>query len=242
MLIGVRPKMVVNRVRDFLLSRLGNDTVHYVHVGANDGFMDDPVYKIAEARNWSGVLIEPNPRYFSELSKRYKGRKNFTLVNCGVSDKAGTMKLHHLSKTGEGKYPEWAKGCATLDRTRLETVLSGVAEPEDSDIESTAIKVRTLSAILKAEKIKTTDLLVVDVEGHEMSVLKGATLSKINPKAILIESNGKNEEEDANIREHLIKAGYTLHRMGDDIFGYSKDFPPIKPEEMMQLIGLQKVE
>ncbi|SHH91492.1 FkbM family methyltransferase [Marivita hallyeonensis] len=241
MLIGVRPKMVVNRVRDFLLSRLGDDTVHYVQVGANDGLMDDPVYKIAEARNWSGVLIEPNPTYFSELSKRYKGRNNFTLVNCGVSDKTGTLKLHHLSKTGETKYPEWAKGCATLDKTRLETVLSGVAAPEDDDIESTDIKVRTLSSILKAEKIKTTDLLVVDVEGHEMAVLKGATLSKIKPKAILIESNGKDEKEDAQIRAHLSKAGYTLHRMGDDIFGYSEDFPAITPEEMMELIGLQKV-
>lgn len=242
MLIGIRPKMVINRVRDFLLSRLGNDTVHYVHVGANDGVMDDPVYKIAEARNWSGVLIEPNPRYFADLSNRYEGRKNFTLVNCGVSDKAGTLKLHHLSEVGEAKYPAWARGCATLDRTRLETVLRGVAEPDDGDIESTQIEVRTLSSILKSAKVTTTDLLVVDVEGHELSVLKGASLPKIKPKAILIESNGKNEKDNAQIRAHLVKAGYTLRRLGDDIFGYSKDFPSITPDEMIELIGLQNAD
>jgi FkbM family methyltransferase len=216
--------------------------VHYVQVGANDGFLDDPVFKIARARNWSGLLIEPNPSYFAALTKTYEGRKRFKLLNCGVSDRAGKMDLHYLAPEAEGKYPPWAKGCATLDHDRLTQVLSRVATPGPNDIASTTITLRRLDAILKSQKITRTDLLVIDVEGHEVSVLKSLDLSKFRPKAILLESNGGDEAQDQVIREHLTAAGYTLHRLGDDIFGYNEAFPMIDPAEMIGLVGLQRID
>jgi FkbM family methyltransferase len=242
MLIGVRPKMVVNRLRDFLLSRLGGDTVHYVQVGANDGFLDDPVYKIARARNWSALLIEPNPRYFAALSKNYEGRDRFRLLNCGVSETPGKMDLHFLAPEAEGKYPPWAKGCASLDRDRLIEVLTRVTPPAPEDIASTTITLRRLDDILTAENITRTDLLVIDVEGHEVSVLKSLDLTQIRPKAILLESNGGDAVQDGAIRAHLTAAGYTLHRLGDDIFAYNDMFPKIETADMIKLIGLDRID
>ncbi len=242
MLIGVRPKMVVNRLRDFLLKKLGGDKVHYVQVGANDGFLDDPVFKIAHARDWSGLLIEPNPSYFAALSAKYAERPKFTLINSGVSEAEGQMDLHYLAPEAEAKYPAWARGCASLDKSRLAETLSTVTPPEPDDLTSTTIKLRRLDDLLASENVTRTDLLVIDVEGHEVPVLNSFDLETFRPTAILIESNAGREEDDIAIRQILASAGYTLHRLGEDIFAYNETFPKIEAAEMIQLVGLDNID
>ena len=242
MLIGVRPKMVVNRLRDFLLQRLGGDKVHYVQVGANDGFLDDPVFKIARARDWSGLLIEPNPNYFASLSDKYKDRPKFRLVNCGVSEHPGKMDLHFLAPGAEGKYPPWARGCASLDKDRLAETLSTVTPPEPDDLTQTTINLRRLDDILDSENVQQTDLLVIDVEGHEIPVLRSFDFESFRPKAILIESNAGRDEDDREIRNILSAAGYSLHRLGEDIFGYNEAYPKIEAADMIALVGMESLE
>jgi|GEM_PF-1837410 len=242
MLIRVRPKMVIHRLRTFLLSQLGGEEVHYIQVGANDGSMDDPIYKIAQQLDWSGLLIEPHPKYFAELTWTYANRDGFQLLNCGVSDESGALELHYVKESAEEKYPAWARGCASINRARLEDTLSRVAKPLDSDIGSVTIPVRRLDEIIETENLNESDLLVVDVEGHEMSVLRSFDLTKFHPKAILIESTSRIDDQDTEIRAHLTQAGYSQHRFGGDIFAFSEDFPRIDPSDMISLVGLERLD
>lgn len=240
MLIGRRPKMVQNLTRDFVLNALNRlGKVHYVHVGANDGRLDDPVFKIARANRWSGVLIEPNPLYFGRLDALHKTNARMTLVNCGVSERDGTMKLYHLSAEAEPRYPAWAPGCATLDRDRLLAVLGPHSDTADADITGTPVRLRRLDAILAEHGVAATDLLVIDVEGHELSVLRSLDLTAIRPRLMVVEVN---RGEDRPILDLLHRAGYAVHRIGDDLIAHSPDFPPLDIGAVMNLIGFQRLE
>jgi hypothetical protein len=82
------------------------------------------------------------------------------------------------------------------------------------------VKTNKLDNILSNLKIeKDFDLLVLDVEGYEMNVLKGFTISNYNPKIIIIEIADQHDsfinnkiimEKFSWIRNYLTTNGYSL--------------------------------
>lgn len=239
MLIGRRPKMVQNLTRDFVLNTLARlGPVHYVHVGANDGRLDDPVYRIARRNRWSGLLIEPTPLYFARLSDLHRGNRRMTLVNCGISETEGDMLLHHLAAEAEPRYPAWAPGCATLDRDRLLAVLEPHQPTAASDIAATPVNLRRLDSVLAAAEVGRTDLLVIDVEGHELSVLSSFDLAATAPRLMIVEAN---RGADAPVIALMREAGYAVHRIGDDLIAHRPDFPAPDIGSVLALIGFAKL-
>ena len=43
-----------------------NPGLNVVQVGANDGFINDPIHKFIRRDKWQGVLLEPQPTVLSE--------------------------------------------------------------------------------------------------------------------------------------------------------------------------------
>ncbi|MCK7538606.1 MAG: hypothetical protein MZV63_50430 [Marinilabiliales bacterium] len=41
--------------------------VTFLQVGANDGFINDPLHKFIKRDNWNGVLLEPQPDVFNDF-------------------------------------------------------------------------------------------------------------------------------------------------------------------------------
>lgn len=242
MLIGRRRKFIQNVTRDFLLRGLAthNDTVHYVHVGANDGQLDDPVFRIAQENRWAALLIEPNPTYFDRLRALYDGQSSVTLVNCGVSDTEGELDLFYLDPQAEPRYPAWAQGCASLSRERLEETLLRHPGSSPSDVAVARIPLRRLDRLLTEHDIRQTDLLVVDVEGHELNVLRSVDLAGLAPKLLMVEVNGPDISKEEDILAIMRDAGYSVHRIGDDLIGLDPEFPPIDASSMLELIGFPR--
>ncbi len=99
--------------------------MRFAQVGANDGKLADPILRFIETGAWQGVMIEPHPAYFADLSELHRGKAGIQLVNCAVSNAEGQMQLFHLSEAEHGAYPSWARGCASLKHNRLVEVLTG---------------------------------------------------------------------------------------------------------------------
>ncbi len=242
-MIGQGRKKVQNRLRDFIIASLHRTDrdVHYVHVGANDGRLADPVFKIAKHLDWSGLLIEPNPLYFSRLERLHANRPKMDLLNCGISDVAGNMILYHLSERSESRYPAWAAGCASLDRDRLKQVLARANDVLDDDIAEAGIFLRRLDEVLASKNIETTDLLVIDVEGHELNVLNSFDLTVLCPKLMLVEVNLVSPDEEVAIMDVMKSAGYTIHRFGDDLLAYSTGYPGFDVAKTIDFIGFPRI-
>lgn len=146
----------------------------FVEVGAMDGQMFSNTCGLAD-RGWSGLYIEPVPDFFQKCRQRHKKNK-VKVLNCAVSDQEGTLRLHlaNALTTGDPLYEkayeklEWAKH--SLKHKYID------------------VPTKPLDTLLQENQIPTGfDVLVIDVEGHELSVLKGFSLEIYRPKMIIIE-------------------------------------------------------
>ena len=75
------------------------------------------------------------------------------------------------------------------------------------------VKANTLNNILQKYKIsKNFEFLNIDVEGHELEVLKGLNLKKFRPKLIAIEIHVIRTKDIfvTKVYKHLTKANYEL--------------------------------
>jgi FkbM family methyltransferase len=165
----------------------------FVEVGAMDGIAYSNTYQLAEL-GWEGLCIEPVPHLFQKLVANHINHPKMTLVNMFVSSKAGEIDMfeHDEMFTGD---PEWLRKIDNFAR-----------KPKVA-----TVKTETLDVILnKAGIVPEFDLLVIDVEGHEMSVLSGFSIAYWHPKLVIVESCAYAENE-------------MLHMHADAIHHYFND-------------------
>jgi FkbM family methyltransferase len=133
-------------------------------VGANVGDYSELVHSlIPSARVFA---FEPAAPVYSELARRLSAignGANFEAFNFGLSDEEKTVELHSYTVEGEA-----VSLISSIDR-RLPTQ---VVQVEVSETEK--IEVRTLDSFCAAEGVERIDFLKLDVEGHEVAVMRGA--------------------------------------------------------------------
>lgn len=130
-----------------------------IQVGANLG------EEIRAFRNlWGPTSIycfEPRPDAFEVLRQEWDSYSHVHLVNKAVSKTRGSMTLHvnHLA------------GTSSLLEINAE---SEYYRPEFAERAAITVHTVTLDDFCEAEKIRTIDLLMIDVQGGELDVLEGA--------------------------------------------------------------------
>ena len=129
----------------------------FVDVGANDPFIESQSYHL-EKLGWHGLLIEPLPNMCELLRQNRTG----VVVPYACSSKENHKKILPLISFGV---------CSTLESKLIHT--NKVKQ------EVIYIETRTLDSILEENNIKENfDLISIDVEGHEIEVIKSLDLIK----------------------------------------------------------------
>ena len=174
--------------------KFGATTGFFVDVGANDGITFSNSY-LLEQNNWNGILVEPNEAHWEQL----KNIRSSKLITYLVSDQ-DSVEFHVVDG------PDHLHGLSRIDATSefFEKV---------KDIGGTVKKVskpaKKLSSILEENDCPDRfDLLSVDVEGHELDVLKTMDFQRYNPTVVVIEDNSKGE--DSRVRKFMAQNGYYL--------------------------------
>lgn len=73
--------------------------------------------------------------------------------------------------------------------------------------ETVEVTCRTLDSIFEENSVpEGFDFLSIDIEGHEMEMFKGFTLTKWRPKLVLLEDHVVNHEK----HNHMVTNGYQL--------------------------------
>lgn len=176
----------------------------FVDIGAFDGIYMSNSYCF-EQQGWSGICIEPTPRYAALCRARRPG--SVCLPVACVGDEG----------LGEVEFREEMLG-----------LVSGIAaDPEDPGLQNTyhsfrtefqgfnriQVRAATLNSIL-AEYLPSgtgIDFISLDVEGTETDVLRGLDIERYRPRVFVIEANTGPELED--LRDYLCKDfGYLLAR------------------------------
>jgi FkbM family methyltransferase len=154
----------------------------FVEAGAYDGFIQSNTYWLERFREWHGVLVEPVPHHFT-LAQRVRPRSR--VVNCALvppDHDAPTATIRYgglmsLVKGARGETEEEERHVRAGDMFGLDDVAYDISVPA-----------RTLSSVLEdAGAPEDIDLLSLDVEGFEASVLQGLDLERFAPRFILLE-------------------------------------------------------
>ena len=132
-------------------------------VGANVGDYSMLVHRFIPAAQI--YAFEPAAPVYQQLARRLSaiGNGGHEALNVGLSDEERTVDLHSYTVEGEA-----VSLISSID-LRLPTQ---VVRVEVSDTE--CIHVRTLDSFCASKGIERIDFLKLDVEGHEIAVLRGA--------------------------------------------------------------------
>jgi FkbM family methyltransferase len=160
---------------------------YFVEVGANEPRERSQTWHLEQA-GWTGVLIEPQPALAGKL-RALRTAKVFA-VACSSPDHAGRALPLHV-----------AGPMSALDRERM----APGATPQTVIM----VPVKTLDSVLEqAGAPEGFDFLSVDVEGHEIEVLRGFDIARWRPRLILLEDH----VGDLSKHRFLTAAGYRIIR------------------------------
>ena len=170
---------------------------YYVEVGALDGMRFSNTYTF-EQLGWKGVCIEAHPEYY-EYTK--KNRPLSHVVHAACSDNDADSITFHANHRGTLSAVE------PLDESMLKDRFGNYF----GGYEPVHVPAKTLTSILdEANAPRQISVLSVDVEGHEMQVLRGTDFNKYQFRLIFIEAM---EDEEAAITEaFMMGRGYQYAR------------------------------
>ena len=170
----------------FLRSR--NRKVSVLQIGANDGINADFIRDRAIANDWFCVLVEPHPVYFETLKKNYDKCRRVFFENVACSNNSGSLELFYVKEVSEDKY--WSTGIASFDKSHL--LRHSIDEENISKVD---VPLVSLNSLVEKYFLYDVDILVIDVEGHELSVFNSGEFIKFQPKLIIFEKHHLSSED-----------------------------------------------
>jgi FkbM family methyltransferase len=149
----------------------------FVECGAYDGLTECSCKFFEETMAWQGYNFEPVPWIFDQLKEN---RPLSTNLNYALSNTCGIAKFKAVN------HPQFGTNCTngSLAHTAIHAKWLDEIGCSLVDVE---VRLTTWSEFIKTNDIQYIDLLVLDVEGHELSVLEGMRESHVLPDCICIE-------------------------------------------------------
>ncbi len=145
-------------------------------------------------KGWSGINIDLNPLSI-ELFNYH--RPNDINLNIGISNKETTKNLYFIDELNTQN---------TLDKNQL-LFLKNHHNIKKNEIKKKKIKTKKLMSVLKKYKFYQIDFMNIDIEGHELEVLKTIDFKKIKIKYLCIEmiNHNKTAINNSNKIKNLLK-------------------------------------
>lgn len=190
-----RRKGFAEHGEDLKVEELLGEVRFFIDIGAYDGMHSSNTFYWA-LRGAHGVCFEPVPEIFANLKSLYRFSRGVVCKNSGISDKNEEVEMVALDQLSY--IPE------TRDLEHQQMFKGWHARPLDVR----TIKLQTFcDAVQDIPLPESIDLLSIDVEGHELNVLKSIPFQTLQFKIIILET-------------HLLDAGNRFiwkHRDVDEI-------------------------
>src|SRR5215471_17392980 len=166
-----------DRILAFLFSQLAIPNPRYLDVGAGHPCIGNNTYLFYRA-GANGVCVEPNPDLAVLIREK---RPRDKLLNVGVSAEESGPCNYYV-------FEEW--GLNTFD---AEEAAARARSGRQPIVKETSVPVVTLESIIIDYFPDGLELLSLDTEGLELSLLKSLNYNKHRPLAICVETVGFSE-------------------------------------------------
>ena len=186
-----------------------------VQVGANDGKTHDPLFfGLSENKSHESHHIEAVPRVWKELKSNYSFRRNSYCHNILITKKEGLIPFYTVKESSaiEKNLQSFWQMIGSTDENHALKVLPQLTK---DDVEMTLMKAITPSDFRKQIGLESIDLLHIDCEGADYSILSGF-LNDFRPRRVLIEHKHLTIKELFLLRVGQFMRGYSCQRNKDD--------------------------
>ncbi|KAB1075340.1 FkbM family methyltransferase [Methylobacterium planeticum] len=163
----------------------------YIDIGAFHPVIDN-VTQWFYAKGWTGINVEPNPRFQALLREHRPHDLNLAVA---VSGRSGTLDLHLMDG--------------------LSTTVDDVAEHHTSSGRSAqgtvSVEALTLGDLFERHTDgRTVDFLKIDVEGAEAAILEAYPFTTVRPRILVIEATEPDSIALASTswEDGLLRKGY----------------------------------
>lgn len=159
-----------------------------VEVGGYDGITGSNSY-FFEKIGWKCLIVEPMP----EFCKKIRSVRKCDVAEVAASDTKGEAIFYI------------AEGVETLSTMEQDVNHFKRIDSEGATgIKEIRVYTDLLTRILLDRGIRQVDFLSLDVEGHELSALRGLSFEQIRPRILIIEDNsfGANDEIKQFMKNH----------------------------------------
>jgi FkbM family methyltransferase len=168
----------------------------FIQIGANDGCRADPLRAFIDDYAWAGLMFEPLRANFTDL-QRHRGTTPLLRLRRAAVDVTAGHRLVYDLKPDAAYIPDWARGLGSVSREPVEQAAHEFGPHR-------------------------CDLLVLDTEGYDMTLLRAADLTQYRPRVILFEHACNTLDERIAFYHELIDLGYELATDGPDTTAWRK--------------------
>ena len=212
---------------EMLLDRVlgAPETLSFVQVGSNDAGYGDPLFdRVAAHDGWRGLLVEPVPSVHERLRRRYgelpDAAARFRFEQAAVTTEDGTRTFHHVDPAAADDpdldLPVWWDQLSGFDRGHIVRMLPQV-EPY---VRAQPLPCVSFASLCAKHGIEGFDLLHIDTEGHDWSILRQVDLARHRPQVVVFEHKHLAAGEEAAALRHLRRHGYRCRRLRNDVVAW----------------------
>ncbi|MEM1318952.1 MAG: FkbM family methyltransferase [Bacteroidota bacterium] len=201
---------------------LGGQAAFLVQIGSNDGKTGDPLYPLLQKHpSWKALFVEPVPYVFEQLRKNYPDHQRFRFENVAIN-KGEQLSFHWVDPKARDTYPDlpyWFDQLGSFDKQHILKHFDGKLAPFIISKELEGIPLPTL---FERNQVQQIDILHIDTEGYDWTILSQLDLAQHRPKFILYEHNHLSSA-DLEASKAFLREDYWLFEIGIDMLAVRRD-------------------
>lgn len=212
-----------HRALSALLNKKGH--LRIAVVGANDGKINDPVYRFVHRHleQTEMILVEPQLDLLAPLAANYADHPKAHIIH-GAVGASGTLKLYTVDPAvWTQTQPFYAKGwpayrapsgIASTEKDRVLDWIGGYVERPQTHVVETQVQANPLIDWLAFKGFSSSiDVLQVDTEGVDDQVIYHSALEVLEPSVIYFESKNLSTQKLNDLKAHLSMLGYRMRQI-----------------------------
>jgi putative sugar O-methyltransferase len=210
----------------------------FVQIGAHDGTQQDPLQALILERRWPGLLVEPVPSVFERLQGNYGHIPGIEFENAAVGAEDGMLPFYYLDEgesAGDPDVPVWFDALGSLDKSVLlahRRMIPGMSER----LSEMQVPVLRFGRLLELHDVESVDVLLIDTEGHDATIIGSIDFERTKPKLIIYEQIHLNPTERSATTSLLRRHGYEVHTYAMDVWCVNPELlTPVEYEAIMPL-------
>jgi len=186
----------------------------FLQIGANDGYLSDPLNLAIYRHRLSGTFVEPQPNYFRDLQNTYRGFADMRFLPYAIAAEKGDMTMYTLD-CARGGLPSWARGVGTLSRSQIEKFGDQIDDIQ-SHIRADRVECITVTDLLARTLHRDPDMLVVDAEGFDHLILSQFDFAGLTTRLVIYETESMDPRHAAELARKFEACGFGLIEAGQD--------------------------